>query len=320
MVWHGLTGHVDLSRHSARVDINASAPLLRVESTNNDNRAGGTIELVDLQWNSHAERIFNDLYAGLATVTLANLRGKGPGDSIVESSGVRYEAALQVDGEFVDGIVRAGAEKLLVGKQQYGPSHYNISLRHLHAPTLAALMRELRSLGEQRASTAQPGSPAVFDDASLRATARQLLLANPRFAIDDISGNSPAGPFSVKGEAHFADLQSSDLVVPLLMLRKIEGHADVRVPAVWATRGAAQWLPAALPLERADSSTPTDEFNVDELGSAAGGSVSAAEANGRRALDLLVRRGYLKRDGELVVTHVELRQGKLFLNGRAFDN
>ncbi len=263
-----------------------------------------------------------------AEVKLETLKVTGPGGVSLDATGVHYAAEVPVDGEFVDAIARIGADRARISGFEYGPVRYDVSFRHLHGPTLAALTRELRRVTEKQTRSSDPAAAlAMFDDPALQSAFRQLLLAKPRLVIDQISASTPQGPFSIKGEAHFTDLHSSDLSGPsfMLLLTKLEAQADISVPASWATMAGSRVLPKDPDAAAAEAS---GEMNVDELGPQAQAGESGAQAlvaeeqpapaPGAAELDELVRRGFVKRDGQLVTTHVEFRQGKLLLNGRSF--
>ena len=315
VVWRGFKGEFDFTGHMDRLDAKASAPLLRVESPQGDK-----MELLGLVFSTNGRRVFSDLYAGSVAVKLDSIKASGAGGLALNATGVSYFGEVPVDGEFVDVIARIGAEKAKISGMDYGPAHYDISFRHLHAPTLMQLTHELQRVSE-KLRVSKDAALASFDDAALQSAFRQLLLAKPRLVIDRISATSPQGPFSVKGEAHFTDLHSSDLSQPSLLslLPKLEAQADLSVPAAWATQGA-RVLPRGAP-SYASAVAATEELNVDELkpgGVVGGGVVAAPMPTADNELDELVRRGFVERKGDLVSTHIEYRQGKLLLNGRSF--
>lgn len=316
LLWRGFKGEFDFTRHMNELDATASAPLLRMQGA-----AGEVVELSGLAFTSHGRQIFEGLYSGSAELKLDALKAQGPAGAMIDAAGVHYAGEVPVDGEFVDVIARIGADRARISGVEYGPVHYDVSFRHLHGPTLAAVTRELRRVTEkQRAAPADAAADPrkLFDDPALLSALRQLLLAKPRLVLDQISASTPQGPFSIKGEAHFTGLQSSDMSAPFALLSKLEAQADISVPAAWASLAGSRVLPRDANVDTADPALRDEALAPDAVPAAgAAQAPDAAPAAADGELDELVRRGFVKRDGKLVTTHMEFRQGKLLLNGRS---
>ena len=309
VTWQGFKGEFDFSRDARHVEAQASAPMLRVLSGENSDR----VELSGFSLVSTGDRVFEDLYSGRVEIKLDRMQVVSRASPGIDARGVRYSGDVPVNGEFVDLSTRIQADQANIGGQQYGPAEYSMSLRHLHGPTLATLTRDFQRIAELKRSATTPAAPDAPADAALMATLRQLLLAQPRLVIDRISASTPQGPFSIVGEAHFVGLKAEDIgnnFAAMSLLSKLEAQADLSVPAAWADSAAAL-------KNRAASAAATDPAGALETPPAPDGA-DPAVADGSSELDALVRRGFIDRKGDIVTTRIELRQGKLLLNGRAF--
>ncbi len=284
VIWQGFNGQFDFSNKLKHVNAQASAPLLRVESPGGESFVFGGLSLT-----SSGDQVFGDLYSGKIDMKLDAIHFSGSAANTLDATSVRYIGEAPVQGDFMDLILKVGAEHARMAGQDYGPAHYDISFRHMYGPALAGLTREFQKIADQQAMPTD--SFTDQQKAQLLHWLRELLTRQPKLVIDEISAATPQGPFSIRGAAQFADFKGADITdldAFRTLLPKLDVTADISVPVSWASRGGASTLGGGGP-------QPSGE------------------------LDGLVQRGLVARKGALVSTHLEFKQGKLLLNGHPFS-
>lgn len=234
--WGGIRMVVDFSSHMQRYTLQADAPSLEIR-----NEQGGLVQMNGLHLEADQQRLFDDeprFYVGNSKMTLAQLSfNEGKDAEGVEKPAfllkqLTYDAALPVNGEFIDLIGQIGVEVAQVGAQNYGPAHYDFSLRHLHARTLANLHRALLQwyADPSRRTTREPAA-MLQSMAPLRDPALALLKFSPEIRVDRISFQSPQGEAKISASAKLGELKPEELANPFMLLGKLEASADIALPA-----------------------------------------------------------------------------------------
>jgi len=237
--WSGVQMTVDFSSHMKHYTMTAEAPGLEIK----DN-SGGLAQLTGLRMKGEQDRLFDDIpgfYSGSTQITLDQLsfsEGKPAEGSPAEDSKpllvkqVVYDAAIPVNGEFIDMIGKIGVDTAQLGEQNYGPAHYDFSLRHLHARTAAELYQALMKWYANPARLAaakEPGKQFQGLEA-LRDPALALLKYSPELHLERLSFNSPQGEAKITASAKLGALQAEELANPLVLLGKLDVNADLTLP------------------------------------------------------------------------------------------
>lgn len=303
LAWGGLSMHVDFAPGMRRYSIRAEAPKLELKGSR-----GGQLTLAEMRLEGSQQRVFDDdplLYSGAQRLTVARLAvaaGESGGEP-VEARRVSYEAEIPVNGEFIDLIGRLGSESLRIDGKDYGPAHYDFSLRHLHARTAAAFYRELLRLSSdaevQLAAQAEPAR--LF--APLAKPALELLKHGPELSVDRISFRSPHGDAALAARVRLKDLQAQDVSNPLLLLAKLDASADIALPEGLLGEVAG---PVAAP----------------EGEAATGVLVDPAAQRGellRQRVAALTAQGFVVREGSLLRSKLAFSNGRLTVNGQTLD-
>jgi uncharacterized protein YdgA (DUF945 family) len=295
LAWDGLSITVDFARNLKSYTIRADAPKLEVR----DNK-GAQVVVSGLHLQGKQKLIFDDepmLYSGdmrFAIGELSAVSGRQEGDPVLFKQ-IAYEIDVPVKGDFIDIAAKLGAEVVQVGKQAYGPAHYEVSFNHLHARTMAKLYRAWLKLYSDPAffsASAEDGSPAKLL-APLGEPALELLRNNPEIRLDRVSFNSKHGEARVAAVAKLKDAKPEDFSNPLMLLAKLEAGADISLP----------------------------EGLIGEM---AGAGPGAAENAARGAMLQqqiagFAEQGYIRREGGAIKSKIDFANGQLTVNGKPFN-
>lgn len=295
--WEGFTANVDFTRNLQSYTMTGESPKLEVLDAK-----GVAMVMSGLKFSGEQKRIFDDeplLYSGSQRFTLAQM-------SITDKNGkagpvlfkqVAYEVALPVNGEFIDMVAKMGAESVQIGEQNYGPAHYDFSLKHLHARTTAKLYRAMMKMYSDPVALADPAK--AF--APLAEPGLELLRHNPEFRIDRLSFKTAQGEAAGSASAKLKDVKPEDLANPMMLLAKLEASADIALPEslLASTSGGAMHAGED---EEPDPETTAMHKQMLE-----------------QQLAGFAEQGYITRDGGLVRSKIEFRDGQLTVNGKPFN-
>jgi uncharacterized protein YdgA (DUF945 family) len=171
-------------------------------------RAGGHMLMSDIKMSADQKRLFADeplLFGGTQRFEIAQMQitvpnreeegttgtnqsDKTPSQPVVLKN-VTYIVDAPFDGaEFMDVSGSMGAASLVIGQQEYGPAHYDVSMKHLHARTVAKLYRAVLQMYANPSALKQDPSAAMT---AMVESGKALLLHGPELSIDRISFTSP---------------------------------------------------------------------------------------------------------------------------------
>lgn len=293
LVWDGIRLTVDFQKGMKRYTMQAEAPKLELKESQ-----GGAVTLTGLRLSGEQQRVFDDeplLYGGSQKLTVDQLNattGKEGSDALMVKQLV-YDVAIPVNGEFIDVLVKTGAESLQVGQQNYGPAHYDVSFRHLHARTAATLYRTLMKAYSDPAVLATAAAEPTALYAPLAKPALELLRHNPEFSIDRISFRSPHGEAMVAARVKLVDMKEQDFANPLMLLAKLDAGGEISLPEGFvgelATSGVAE----------------------EEL--------AARNETLRQQLATYTEQGLILREGTQIKSKLAFAKGQMTVNGKPFN-
>lgn len=292
--WGGVTLSMRFGSGLAHYTLSGSAPRLEVSGGVDE----GRFTMTGLRIDADQTRMFDDeplLYSGDMKFTVDEMRfsgGPAAPSAPLQIKQLAYAVSMPVNGDFVSIVGKIGAEVVQVGSQNFGPAHYDISLNHLHARTVAKLHRAWLKLSSDpafmSAAAAEGGAGAAF--APLAEPAVELLKHNPELRIDRLSFSSPHGEARVTGRAALKDPAPEAFASPLFLLGHLEASAELSLP----------------------------EGLVGELAGGAGDPEAAAARSAmlQQQLDGFAAQGLIKRESGLVKAEVRFASGQLSVNGR----
>jgi uncharacterized protein YdgA (DUF945 family) len=207
--WEGVKANVHFTKDLASYTIQGEAPKLEV--------AGGKgvhVVIAGMRFDTQSKRIFEDeplLYSGKQKFTVAQASIDGPAmdDKSFLLKQATYDVEIPVNGEFIDIVARLGAQDVLVGATNFGPAHYDFSVKRLHARTVAQLNRAMMKMYSDPAALSAGANPAAVYG-PLAKPAMKLLEYNPEISLDRISFKSPQGEVLIAARAKFIDVKPED--------------------------------------------------------------------------------------------------------------
>lgn len=294
--WKGLSMQVDFGPHARGYVMHGEAPGLEVRD------AHAHVVMRGMHMTADQTRPFDDeplFYTGAARfqideITASEAGGQG---ELARIGKVAIEQDVKTSGEFIDFVTRIGAETLKVGADNYGPVHYDVSLNHLHARSVARLYREAAAMYAQAAAGRDAQDVNQRALKAMIEPATELLRNNPEFSLDRISFMSPQGEARVAARLRLDDARQEDFDNPVMLLGKLDARAEVDLPE-------AMLMLAALAGEQAADEDATERLTPEDV-------VALLEALGEE--------GYLKRANGVVRLNARFANGQLTLNGKPFD-
>ena len=283
--WGGLQMNIDFSSHMKHYTLKADAPGLEIKDD-----SGAQAQLAGLHIQADQERIFDDVpgfYSGSAKMTLDQLSVVNGKEADSETAKIppvilkqiSYDAAVPLNGEYIDLIGKVGVETAQFEAQNYGPAHYDFSLRHLHARSTATLYRATMKWYADTARLAARDTGSTLKAMEpLREPALALLKYSPEVHIDRISFKSPQGEAQISASAKLGALQPEELANPFMLIGKLDASADLALP--------------------------------EEM---LGDSFKAAQ------IATFVEQGYALREGNMLHSKIAFRNGQVTVNGKAFN-
>jgi len=287
--WDGIRIDFGFESAAKRYTARGDAPKLEI----GDDK-GSRVTLSGLHFEGEQQRVFDDeplLFSGTQKLTIERIEGNfeatpdSPGklgtSLLLEK--VAYDIGLVPDGEFLDLVWKTGAEVAQVDGRDYAPARLEMSLKHLHARTVAKLNRSiLDSYSNATPAAQRPTAPAL--DARVVATAMELLVYDPQLGLDRISFMSPDGEARCSLSVKLKNAKVEDFASPALLVPRLDASAELAIPV-------APLLAASG--ERADQ-------------------VQAI-------LSALVQQGYVSHEGGLLRSRIVARGGQITFNGKALD-
>jgi uncharacterized protein YdgA (DUF945 family) len=285
--WKGLNATVKFGPDLAWAKLHGEAPGMEVKSP-----AGESAKFEQISLDSNSQLAFEDLYIGDASATVKSVRVEpgpegAPGPQNMSMDGLAYSARIDRKEEFLDVGARFGIASMDVQPAKLSDLHYDLTLKHLHGPTLAALMRTFRkTLAEGAAAAGGAGDEAFAKE--LRRVGVELLKRDPELVIDRISFAMPEGDAKLSGNVRLVGFDEADLDgagAPMALVQKLDARIDAAV----------------------------SEALLEKLVAAGGGA-----AQWEQQLAAFEEQGYVTRADGRLSTRIEFRQGALTLNGKAF--
>lgn len=290
VVWQGFNLDVDFSAGMKHYTMKGSAPKLEIE----DDEA--LVMLAGFTLTGDQQRLFDDdatLYVGTQKFAVGEMSFTSkesdkeqdvPANIVFKD--IAYEVDAPANGDFLDISARMGAKTVSFGEHNFGPVHYDLSFKHLHARTTSKLYRAAMELYSDKAAAENPGAAL----AALSDPALELLSHSPEFSIDRISFTSTHGEAKVAARVKLAGIQPDDFSNAFALIGKIDASGEAALPRALLT----EWVGDG------------DETSPESM------RVTAQ-------LDALAAQGLLNLDAGMVKSTLVFRQGQLTINGKPFN-
>ena len=293
--WLGLTARSTFTR-----DLNRMSGELNLLGLRGTDGKGQDFAVGHLGYSYDLKREFDVLYAGTVALTLDALSGTRAGAGASAGAGaplrmqdLKLVGLTTVSGEYVDTTFTFGIASLAAATTELRDLHYDLSIRHLHGPTYAALTDKMRSAYFATVNNASAPTPAASGAAILepfKEYGPALLEHKPEIIIDRIAFKTPQGGALVTGKFSLPGFVAADMDRPMsAWITKLEAIADFTVDESLLAKPVA--APAA-------ASPPNALQGI------------------RDKVASLEQQGFVTRQGTQLRSHIEFRQGALTVNGK----
>lgn len=306
--WQGLEGGMDFTADMKQSSMMALAPELSIKS--ND---GVHVSFTDMRLEGDQQRIFDDialLYSGSQRMSIGEVAILVPDTDkkplIMKQ--LSYDIELPSDGNFIDLIARLGVGNLQFGEDAIGPVHFDYSLKHLHARSLAEISQAFMGLyTNPDFLTADSEALAAQLMPVLSEHGATILNNAPEFHIDRISFANAKGEARLAARVKLNDLNLDEAAAnPFVLITKLEASGEVslqeemvlellRNPPGKEAMGLAALSPEEL---QAQTQMISEQFE--------------------QQVALLTDQGYIIREGNLLKSNAEFKAGQLLVNGKPF--
>lgn len=223
--WDDFHLAVAVSRKAKSFTVDGSQPRLEVK-----NDSGTQVVMSDINLHGSGDRLVGELYASDMTLSASRLSVKGLQGQNVEVAKLLYKMDSKRDGDFIAYSTAAGTgdvdtEQLRSRKLKLQETHFDLTLRHLHIPTLAKLMATFN-----HAAAAPDTTPeAVQLTGSVREQGLELLRHDPELVIDRIGFVTPEGAGWIKGSIRLVGAGEPEFSFGMGLLQNLQ--ADIHVEA-----------------------------------------------------------------------------------------
>lgn len=290
--WTGGEFSMQFSKDMAEYTMQGAAPKFELGMAD-----GGQVVMSGLRMSEEGKLIFPDepgLHSGTQKFAIDEMRVTVPvsGGQALVMKKITYDTNAPVSGEFLNVTARMQVTDILLGEQNYGPAHLDMSGKNLHARSLAQLQRSIA--GMQSMAQPQPGADPMAALKPLVTAMVGLLKHDPQMSIDRLSFHTPNGEVLVTASMRVPGVTAEDAQNFMMLTQKISVAADLVVPEALLMM---PFGPAAASPEMAATQLQARQQQIASL----------------------VEQGYLFREGALLKSRIQYSAGQVAINGLPFD-
>jgi uncharacterized protein YdgA (DUF945 family)/cytochrome c551/c552 len=285
--WNGMTLKINFSKDLSHLRLQGDVPKMELHW------AGGTsLNIAGFHYDGDQKQVFSDdptLYSGNHKMTISQLdmipSNQGAGATfppLITAKEISIsDTSTLIGNEFLDYVEKGYAKTLEVNKQDYGPTHLDISVNHIHARTLSDLIQNSHEVENQ--PTVPLKSPQVI------ALRQELIKHGMEINIDQLSFTTPQGEASLSSSIKLNDAAPIDFTDRNALVRNFSIKTEVSVPEEFVRSLQKKYGP---------SDQTEDQANAK--------------------IQDAVGHGYVVRDGAMLKSNIELKNGQVWFNGILF--
>ncbi|MEW6220725.1 MAG: YdgA family protein [Thermodesulfobacteriota bacterium] len=294
LLWEGFEGQIDAAPNLQQYTATGRTPRIELKEGNETRML-----FSDLRFEADQKRVYEDepfFYSGSQLFSIEEIRVENAAAArpAVTLKQLRYGVEMPDSGDILDIAGRMGVEEICVADQKWGPAHFDLAFRHLHARTMADLYHTMLAMVPQAMEVAGPspaGAAQVF--AALLEPVRTLLAHQPELVIDRLAVVGPAGEARLAARVRLPGVTPEDLDEPAMLLAKLEAAGDAAVPEALL-------------------------FGMADRGAGAENAAGQQQEQVRAQLAVFSEQGYITWEGGMIKVQAELKAGRLKLNGQPF--
>jgi len=196
--WETFKLAIGYSKNADKYDIDGKWPKFEV----NDRGEKTKIVMTDMTIDGDGKRVRGDLYDGDLNFGIRQFTFVGNDGEAVEVGDFHYIVNSETKGDFTGMSARMGlgevkSKELTAQGIVIEEAHYDVGVRHLHAPTLEKIVAEFKAMYARPLANTLEASDIMF--APLKEHGMELLKYDPEFVIDRIGIVTPDGDGYIKG-------------------------------------------------------------------------------------------------------------------------
>ncbi|MBK7114980.1 MAG: YdgA family protein [Proteobacteria bacterium] len=210
IAWDDFSLAIGMSRGGKSYDVSGRQP--RIEFTSDDGKEHALFSNLSVE--GKGSRVTEDLYDGKVGFGVGKVSVASSRSPAVDVSDIRYDIDSTSKGDYFDYAFRMGSGEVKTAaldslKFQLKEVHYDMTLRHLHTPTLQKLTRALRDSYSNAMGNPLGAEAALM--APLAEHGRELLKHDPEFVIDRIGVVTAEGEAAFRGVIKLQGVTDEDL-------------------------------------------------------------------------------------------------------------
>lgn len=232
--------------------------------------------------------------------------------SNVALDGLFGKFGIKDEGAAVSMYYETGVRTITATDQRIDDLHLSMHFNGLDKAALDKLGKMGQDMKDQEAKLAKlspEAQHAAMQEQFVKPFLRQMGVAvtgkGASIVLDDFSFGYRGNKASMRGQLQLDNVMPADLDQPVALIKKVAGHFDVQVP---------------LAMLRAFSEAIVRKQLAKTQPGADAATIEKASLQGyNAALQQAVASGYVKVEGDVLVTSVDIRDGEVLINGKPFQ-
>ncbi|MDQ2821114.1 MAG: DUF945 family protein [Pseudomonadota bacterium] len=232
--------------------------------------------------------------------------------SNVALDGLFGKLGVKDEGATVSMYYETGVRTLTATDERIDDLHLSMHFNGLDKAALDQVGKLGQNMKEQQARLAKlspEAQHAAMQEQFVKPFLRQMGAAvtgkGASIVLDDFSFGYRGNKASMRGQLQLDNVTPADFDQPAALIRKVVGHADIQVP---------------LPMLRAFFNANARKQLAKMQSGADAATIEKAGLQGyNAALQQAVASGYVKVDGDMLVTSIDIRDGNMLINGKPFQ-
>jgi uncharacterized protein YdgA (DUF945 family) len=273
---------VGLGRNADTYEVEGELPRAELKGAD-----GATVRLAGLTFEGEGERVKGQLYDGDMAMKMRELSSTAAAGTEFSIADIHYIVDSETEDDFLTLSAKLGSgavksAEVEAAGLEISEIHYDMAFRRLHADTVEKIISSMRDVYTAMPAQADPAAAALELQARVFAPLKEhgveLLKHDPEFAFERVGLVTPQGEGMLKGVVKLVGVTAEDLTAA--GLASIAGKIEADI-----TFEVAQALVEKVP-------------------------------NGGMVVGLAIDSGYLVREGDELVSHIEFKAGELKINGK----
>ena len=229
ITWDTFKLAIGFSKNADKYDIDGKWPKFEVIDKSDNTH----VVMTNMTMDGDGKRVSGDLFDGDFTFAIDKIGVTSKDGESFELAGLHYIVASTTKSDFTDVSAKMGSgevksKELAAVGVSLKEVHYDIGVRHLHAPTLEKMMKGFKEIYAKPLNNATEANDLIF--APLKENGMELLKYDPEFVIDRVGIVTPDGDGFIKGTVKLVGATPEDFGAGSMgLIPKIDADITVDV-------------------------------------------------------------------------------------------